>query len=289
MGLLSGASGCPHNSAHKAGVPHNGKGCPRLPVVQEADRAEKAYYQSLTGEERLRILWKLNRRWAESHGLDLDDDSREFIELLNSNKINYMIARGHAVAFHGSPRMTGDIDIFVEISEENANGIVRVLGEFGFGQPRPERPRTSSATRSSIISSAIPRIGSTSTSLSGVTFEQCSRQHLRLPLRPPRAAHRVATLREPNDLVESCGGGHQFRRLSRSRRRHGIRETPPYKSVLFRLFAFYANNGARCAWVARTDAGLRHLLRRRLGRCREVPTRPWSTPRGACRALARGR
>jgi len=41
---------------------------------------------------------------------------------------------GHAVAFHGYPRFTGDIDFFVERSEQNASKIERVLNEFGFGR-----------------------------------------------------------------------------------------------------------------------------------------------------------
>jgi hypothetical protein len=43
-----------------------------------------------------------------------------------------MLSGGYAVAFHGRPRMTGDIDIFVEISEENARKLEKILAEFGF-------------------------------------------------------------------------------------------------------------------------------------------------------------
>jgi hypothetical protein len=57
---------------------------------------------------------------------------REFIELLNSHDARYLIVGGHAVAYHGYPRMTGDIDFFVEVSEENAHKLIAVLGQFGF-------------------------------------------------------------------------------------------------------------------------------------------------------------
>lgn len=64
--------------------------------------------------------------------LRLDQDSREFIALLNSHDVRYVIVGGHAVAFHGYPRFTGDVDVFVEVSEENARKLEAVLSEFGF-------------------------------------------------------------------------------------------------------------------------------------------------------------
>jgi hypothetical protein len=63
----------------------------------------------------------------------LQKDLREFIELLNSNDVRYLIVGGHAVAYHGYPRTTGDIDFFVEVSEDNAAKLEKVLVGFGFG------------------------------------------------------------------------------------------------------------------------------------------------------------
>ncbi|HEY6333962.1 MAG TPA: hypothetical protein VI756_31890 [Blastocatellia bacterium] len=45
--------------------------------------------------------------------MKLQKDLREFIELLNSHKVDYLVVGGHAVAFHGYPRYTGDIDFLV--------------------------------------------------------------------------------------------------------------------------------------------------------------------------------
>jgi hypothetical protein len=64
--------------------------------------------------------------------LKLPKDSREFIELLNAHDVRYLVVGGYAVAYHGHPRMTGDIDIFVEASEENARKLEAVLAAFGF-------------------------------------------------------------------------------------------------------------------------------------------------------------
>jgi len=64
--------------------------------------------------------------------MKLNADSREFVALLNANGVRYLIVGGHAVAFHGRPRFTADIDIFVEPSHDNAVRIERTLREFGF-------------------------------------------------------------------------------------------------------------------------------------------------------------
>jgi hypothetical protein len=61
--------------------------------------------------------------------IKLLEDLREFIELLNSHEVRYLIVRGHAVAFHGYPRMAGDIDFFLGVSEENARKLVAVLAQ----------------------------------------------------------------------------------------------------------------------------------------------------------------
>ncbi|MBX7173170.1 MAG: hypothetical protein K1X72_19530 [Pyrinomonadaceae bacterium] len=63
----------------------------------------------------------------------LNKDFREFIELLNSNKVKYLLVGGYAIAFHGHPRYTKDLDIWLELSEENATKVIKALNDFGFG------------------------------------------------------------------------------------------------------------------------------------------------------------
>ena len=46
----------------------------------------------------------------------LSKDLREFVALLNSTQVNYLLVGGHAVAFHGYPRFTGDIDFLVDLA-----------------------------------------------------------------------------------------------------------------------------------------------------------------------------
>lgn len=64
--------------------------------------------------------------------MELNQDFREFIELLNSNEVEYLVVGGYAVGFHGNPRFTGDIDFWLAISRKNASRIMKVLSDFGF-------------------------------------------------------------------------------------------------------------------------------------------------------------
>jgi len=64
--------------------------------------------------------------------MKLSKDLREFIGLLNSKGIKFIIVGGHAVAYHGHPRFTGDIDFFVECSPANAKALEQVIIAFGF-------------------------------------------------------------------------------------------------------------------------------------------------------------
>ena len=65
--------------------------------------------------------------------MNLEADLREFIELLNALKVRYIVVGAFAVAYHGYPRYTGDIDLFIERSSENAQAIVNAIQQFGFG------------------------------------------------------------------------------------------------------------------------------------------------------------
>ena len=62
----------------------------------------------------------------------LSNDLREFLELLNSRAVDYVIVGAHSLAFHGRPRYTGDLDILVRATPENAGKLVDVLNQFGF-------------------------------------------------------------------------------------------------------------------------------------------------------------
>ena len=65
--------------------------------------------------------------------MNLEDDLREFIELFNALEVQYILVGAFAVAYHGYPRYTADIDLFIERSSENAKAIMHAIQQFGFG------------------------------------------------------------------------------------------------------------------------------------------------------------
>lgn len=65
--------------------------------------------------------------------MEVQPDFKELFELLNAHKAEYIIVGAYALAFHGVPRFTGDIDIFVKPDTKNAEKILAALEEFGFG------------------------------------------------------------------------------------------------------------------------------------------------------------
>ena len=62
----------------------------------------------------------------------LNQDFKEFIQFLNDNHVQYLVVGGYAVAIHGHPRYTKDIDIWIETSLDNANNLLQALEQFGF-------------------------------------------------------------------------------------------------------------------------------------------------------------
>lgn len=64
--------------------------------------------------------------------MSIQPDFEEFLRLLETRQVDYMIVGGYAVAFHGFPRFTKDIDIFFDVSEPNIDRLSQVLLEFGF-------------------------------------------------------------------------------------------------------------------------------------------------------------
>ena len=64
--------------------------------------------------------------------MTLDPDFREFIQLLNAHSVRYLIVGGYAVAAHGHPRYTKDLDIWIWLDQDNASLLIHALGDFGF-------------------------------------------------------------------------------------------------------------------------------------------------------------
>ena len=64
--------------------------------------------------------------------MNIQPDFEDFLRLLEGHQVDYMIVGGYAVAFHGYPRFTKDIDIFFDRSDDNIKRLQRAVVEFGF-------------------------------------------------------------------------------------------------------------------------------------------------------------
>lgn len=65
--------------------------------------------------------------------MELYPDFKELLELLNEQGVDYLIVGGYALALHGAPRFTGDLDIYLSTHSDNAKKVLTVLEKFGFG------------------------------------------------------------------------------------------------------------------------------------------------------------
>lgn len=65
--------------------------------------------------------------------MEVQQDFRDLLALFNAHKVDYIIIGAHALAYHGAPRYTGDLDILVRSDLDNAQRIFHALDEFGFG------------------------------------------------------------------------------------------------------------------------------------------------------------
>ncbi len=99
-------------------------------------------------------------------------DFKEFLRLLEGNEVEYLLIGGYAVGFHGYPRATVDMDIWVATTPDNAPRVVTVLKEFGFDVP--ELSPELFLTEDQVIRMGMPPVRlEILTSISGVTFEEC--------------------------------------------------------------------------------------------------------------------
>ena len=103
---------------------------------------------------------------------NLNPDFLDFITLLGQRSVEYVIVGGYAVGFHGFPRYTGDIDFFVSINEENAEKLLQVLDDFGFGGIGIEREDFLKPSFVVEIGRE-PRKIQILTGIDGVSFQEC--------------------------------------------------------------------------------------------------------------------
>ncbi len=104
--------------------------------------------------------------------IELPEDFKDFLKLLNKRAVRYLLVGGYAVGFYGYPRATNDIDFWIELNRENAEKIVEVIREFGFNPPELS-PELFLKDKQVIRMGFAPlRIG-VLTEISGVNFAEC--------------------------------------------------------------------------------------------------------------------
>jgi hypothetical protein len=103
--------------------------------------------------------------------MDVQPDFRDLLELCNARGVDYIIVGGYALAFHGAPRTTGDIDLFVGTASDNARRLLDALGEFGFGSVGLTTKDFETANQ--VVQLGVPPVRvDIMTSLTGVSWEK---------------------------------------------------------------------------------------------------------------------
>lgn len=103
--------------------------------------------------------------------IELNRDWTEFLSALISRRVRFVIVGGHAVAGHGEPRLTEDLDVFVERSPANARRLRQALVDFGYGNVAPTEAELARAHKVFMLGHKPWRIDIL-TSIDGVSFEQ---------------------------------------------------------------------------------------------------------------------
>jgi hypothetical protein len=107
----------------------------------------------------------------------LPPDFKEFLQLLSLKQVEYLLVGGYAVGYHGYPRATADMDIWISINPQNAERVVAVLQEFGLAVPELSEELFLEENR--VVRMGVPpfRI-EIITAISGVSFEECFAQRV---------------------------------------------------------------------------------------------------------------
>lgn len=104
--------------------------------------------------------------------ITLPNDFKDFLRLLNEHQVEYLLIGGYAVGYHGYPRATNDLDIWIMNHPENAAKMVSVLQAFGFDSPELV-PDLFLAENTVIRMGVSPIRIEVLTTISGVQFDDC--------------------------------------------------------------------------------------------------------------------
>ncbi|MBM4195278.1 MAG: hypothetical protein FJ202_13020 [Gemmatimonadetes bacterium] len=106
---------------------------------------------------------------------ELPPDFSAFLRLLNAHRVSYLIIGGYAVGFHGHPRATADIDIWIPQRADTARRVVATIREFGFDTPQLSEELFLQPDQ--VIRLGVPPVRiELLTSIAGVEFDDCAQR-----------------------------------------------------------------------------------------------------------------
>ena len=109
--------------------------------------------------------------------MQLPEDFKEFLKLLNENEVRYLLVGGYAVGYYGYPRATHDMDVWIAVDPSNAEKMVRTMTGFGFSPGAISKGAF-------LVQDGVVRMGVAPLRLevlmgiSGVQFDQCYERRL---------------------------------------------------------------------------------------------------------------
>jgi hypothetical protein len=139
-----------------------------------------AYWLAQSAVARLAAVEHLRHQYSILVKMELKHDFRNFIQLLNTYQIEYMVAGGFAVALYGYPRYTGDIDIWINPTPQNATILMQALLEFGY---TGEQVTIEDLTTPDVVTQLgyPPNRIDIATGLAGVKFAECWKNKVSIP------------------------------------------------------------------------------------------------------------
>jgi len=105
--------------------------------------------------------------------METQQDFKELLACLNARGVDYMVVGGYALAFHGAPRFTGDLDVWVKPEGDNARRVLAALTDFGFGSLDLKEADFTLPDR--VLQLGVPPVRvDIITSISGVTWDEAA-------------------------------------------------------------------------------------------------------------------
>jgi len=110
--------------------------------------------------------------------MNIHPDFEELLKLLEEHKVDYMIIGGYAVAYHGYPRFTKDIDVFFRVTPENIHHLREALFTFGFQEE--DLPVEAFTTAGNVLTfGEVPSRVDLINTIDGITYEEASQNKIR--------------------------------------------------------------------------------------------------------------